>query len=345
MNSRERQLLTIQHKTTDRISIDAISIENQAEVAKYLQIDPASVLDRLGIDGRIISASYMGDLPAPINGIGFTEWGTPNTGDYGKSRINPLENASSISEVENYPYPDPANYDFARAAQIAKAIGDKYAVRGPYWNPIFCRVCDLFGMEEAMIRMVSQPAIFEAVLEQVFVRVMEFCRNLIMACGDAMPIFCLGDDFATQKGLMISPDDWRKYLKPRYARIFDMAKGEGKFIWFHSCGDISSVLPDLIDIGVDVWETVQLHTLPMSPEQLKRDFGKHITFFGGINTQRLPFVSPDEVREEVRRCIQILGKDGGYICGPDHHIKPDVSAENTVALFDTALGFYHITKT
>jgi uroporphyrinogen decarboxylase len=99
------------------------------------------------------------------------------------------------------------------------------------------------------------------------------------------------------------------------------------------------VLPDLIDIGVDVWEAVQLHTLPMSPERLKGEYGKDITFFGGINTQRLPFASPDEVAEEVRRTIDILGRGGGFICGPDHHIKPDVPAENTVALFREAREF------
>ena len=105
-----------------------------------------------------------------------------------------------------------------------------------------------------------------------------------------------------------------------------------------SCGNITQVLPDLIDIGMDVWETVQLHTLPMSPKQLKREYGRHITFFGGINTQRLPFATPEEVRSEVLECIKILGRDSGYICGPDHHIKPDVSLENTVALFDAAMG-------
>ncbi len=140
---------------------------------------------------------------------------------------------------------------------------------------------------------------------------------------------------------MISPEHWRRFLKPKFAELFDLGKRAGKFVWFHSCGDITEVLPDLIDIGMDVWETVQLHTLPISPEELKRDYGKHITFFGAINTQRLPFATPPEVTEEVKRCIEALGKDGGYICGPDHHIKPDVPPENAVALFAAAGAFRH----
>jgi uroporphyrinogen decarboxylase len=150
-------------------------------------------------------------------------------------------------------------------------------------------------------------------------------------------ILCLGDDFATQRGLMVSPDAWCRHIKPHLARLFEIGKSRGKFVWFHSCGDITSVLGDLIDIGMDVWETVQLHALPIDAHALKRQYGRHVTFFGGINTQRLPFMTPDEVRREVRRVINMLGPDGaGYICGPDHHIKPDVSVQNTLALFDEA---------
>ena len=137
---------------------------------------------------------------------------------------------------------------------------------------------------------------------------------------------------------MISPESWRRFLKPRYARLFEIGKRRGKHVWFHSCGDITSVLPDLIEIGMDVWETVQLHTLPMPAAELKREFGRDVTFFGAISTQRLPFAKPHEIREEVLRVIDVLGAGGGYICGPDHHIKPDVPPENVVALFDAAKG-------
>jgi uroporphyrinogen decarboxylase len=138
---------------------------------------------------------------------------------------------------------------------------------------------------------------------------------------------------------MISPAHWRRYLKPRYAHLFEIGARARKPVWFHSCGNILAVIPDLIEIGMDVWETVELHTLPISAVQLKREYGRDLTFFGGINTQRLPFVTPAEVEAEVGRCIEALGRDGGYICGPDHHIKPDVPPENAVALFEAARQF------
>jgi uroporphyrinogen decarboxylase len=157
-------------------------------------------------------------------------------------------------------------------------------------------------MEEAMSRMLLEPAFFEEALDRVFQYTFEYCKKLINACDTYMPILCLGDDFATQRGMMIDPSVWRKLLKPRYAELFELGKSRGMPIWFHSCGDITAVLPDLIDIGMDVWETVQLHTLPIDAVTLKREYGKHLTFFGGINTQRLPFSSSSEVRKEVRRC-------------------------------------------
>jgi len=116
-----------------------------------------------------------------------------------------------------------------------------------------------------------------------------------------------------------------------------LGRKHGKIIWFHACGDVTEVLSDFIEIGVDVWETVQLHALPISPQKLKQEYGKELTFFGGVNTQSLPFKTPEQVTEEAKFCIDVLGEDGGYILGPDHHIKPDVSAENTLALFKAYL--------
>jgi uroporphyrinogen decarboxylase len=332
VTSRERQLATIARKPTDRISLDVICIEIIPALAEYLGVAPEGVYDRLGIDGRIVAAPFIGAAPAH----GVDAWAAGAWEDYGTAHNYPLANAS-VADVERHPWPDPADHDYAGAAAAAAAIGATYAVRGPYWQPLFCRVCSLMGMEEALAKLLTEPAVFEAALEAVFERTLAYCERLLDACGDALPILCLGDDFATQRGLLMAPQQWRRFLKPRFGRLFAAGKQRGKAVWFHSCGDVTAILPDLIDIGVDVWETVQLHTLPMAPATLKREFGRHLTFFGGVNTQRLPFATPAEVRAEVRACIEVLGEGGGYICGPDHHIKPDVPPANAAALFDEAL--------
>ena len=338
MTPRDRQLASIRRQRTDRISLDCICIEIVPQIAEYLGIEQGEVLDALGIDGRIIAAGYSGEPGRGPEGQPLNDWATLGPADYGTAHWSPLADAETVAEVDAHPWPDPGAYDYAAVAGLAAEWGERYALRGPYWLPLFCRVCELMGMERAMVQLAAAPVVFEAALEAVFVRVEEYCRRLLDACGDALPILCLGDDFATQRGLMISPDDWRRTLKPRFARLFEVGKSRGKLVWFHSCGDVTPILRDLIEIGVDVWETVQLQTLPMSAQELKREFGRDLTFFGGVSTQRLPFITPGEVREEVRRCIATLGEGGGYVCGPDHHIKPDVPVENAVALFEEARG-------
>lgn len=338
MTHRERQLAAIRHQVADRVPVDCICIEPIEAIAAHLGIAPEAVHDALGIDGRLVAPAWLGEPRVGLDGQPLSAWGTVPSGDYGTARWAPLAGATSIAEVERHRLPDPAEFDYAGAARRAADMAD-YAVRGPYWLPLFCGVCDLFGMERALLHLALEPRLFEAALERIFAVVHEVCRRLLEASGEALPILCLGDDFATQRGLMMSPAVWRRYLLPRYAALFELARQRGRSVWFHSCGDITAVLPDLIEAGMDVWETVQLDTLPLGATDLKREYGRDLCFFGGISTQRLPYLTPDQVRTETRRCLEQLGAGGGYICGPDHHLKPDVPPANAVALFGEAVGF------
>lgn len=341
MNHRERVLAAIRHQEPDRIPLDAICIENGEAIAKLLKIPAGSVMERLGIDGRLVAAGPVaGSLPTR-DGKTLSAWGVEERDDYGTAHDYPLAAAATPAEIDRYPWPDANLFDFDGLRTSLNGWRGAYALRGPYWisGPLFCTACNLMGMEEALVKMAGAPALFEACLEQVFRFSTTYIERFIAAAEPHLDILCLADDFASQHGMIMDPKLWRAVLKPRYAKLFALGKQRGLPIWFHSCGDITAVLPDLIEIGMDVWETVQLHTLPMSPQQLKREYGRQLTFFGGVNTQRLPFQTPGAVADEVRRCIDALGKGGGYICGPDHHIKPDVPAANTIALFDTARAY------
>ena len=337
MLPRERQLAAINRTPCDRISIDSIAVENQENLCEYLGVAPESLYDRLGIDGRIMSPwRYEGKIEGR-QGM----WHTSADNDYstGSGHIYPLAEITSVKEAEDFPYPDGKAFNFDEFAIHAAQVSKTYAVRGPYWFPVFSRMNSLFGLEETMIRMLTDTKIFEAVLERIFQFTYDFAEEFVIKGGDGVDILCLADDFATQRGMMFNPELWRKYFKPGFKKIFDMGKKHSKKIWFHSCGNILDVLPDLIEIGVDVWETVQLHTLSIDAAKLKREYGRDITFFGGVNTQALPFKSPAEVREEALYLIKTLGEGGGYIFGPDHHIKPDVPLENVKTLFDTVLDY------
>jgi uroporphyrinogen decarboxylase len=295
---------------------------------------------RLGIDAIRLEMAYTEDPGMSPDGEPLSEWGSVAKKDYGTAHWYPLQSASTIQEIEQHSWPEIDGFDFNYVARKAQEKGTEYALRGPHWWPLLCRVFDLMSMEEAMVKMVLKPEVFEAALEKVFEITLESFQKLIDACGEYMPVLCAGDDFATQRGMMLSPEQWRRFLKPRYKKLFELGKKHNKYIWFHSCGDIIPVLPDLIDIGMDVWETVQLHTLSISPEQLKKQYGKHITFFGAINSQKLPFWAPQQVQAEVNRCIEILGENGGYICSADHGIRADVPFENIKTLFTTAAAFH-----
>jgi uroporphyrinogen decarboxylase len=321
------------------IPADAIAIEVQDSLAECLHTTPDAVMDALGLDGRLVCAPYAGPVKEGENGRTLCEWGLP-VGEWMHSGVSaPLGWVETVRQVEEYALPDAGARDYAAAAALARQLDPQYAVRGPYSVPVFTRACSLLTMEGAMMTVLSRPAVFEAVLWHIGQWAVEYCSRLLDACGDAMPILCTYDDFATQRGLMISPRDWRKFVKPVLADIFQTGKDRGKFVWFHSCGNVIEVLPDLIDMGIDVWETVQLHTFPISAYELKRQYGRHVTFFGGVCTQRLPWRTPEEVRAEVQDCILALGKRGGYIGGPDHHIKSDVPPENAIALYDAIREF------
>ncbi len=340
MTPKERQLAAIRREPIDRTPVDAIWVYNQKAIADYLNIDEKQVLAYMGLDGRPILLEYENEFSERSDEAGTIFWSTTlfegDSSQYGTQRKYPLEHASSIKDIEAYQWPDPDKFQYEKAVKLAEKYEDIYALRGPFWMPIFCKACDLFGMEEAMVKMMTESAVFEAAVRSITDITVEVYRKFFDRCGDKVDIFQLGDDFATQRGMMISPAKWREFIKPQLSRLIEVGKSLNKIIWFHSCGDVTDVLPDLIDIGIDVWETVQLHTLPISPSKLKSEYGRHITFFGGINTQTLPFSTPAAIELEVKQCVEVLGKNGGYICGPDHTINADVPPENVIALFKAA---------
>jgi uroporphyrinogen decarboxylase len=349
MKARERELAAIRHLVPDRIPVDVIQIDNQPAMAAYLGVQRPTVTQhmgfynevykRLGIDGRHVCAPYTGDTGQAPSGEPLHEWGYVRKADCGTAHWYPLADAETVADVDKHPWPSVDRFDFEAAGRLARDWGREYAVRGPHWWPLLCRVFHLTGMEEGMVKMVANPTAFEATLNKVEEITAEYSRRLMDACGEAMPILCVGDDFATQTGMLIAEADWRRYLKPRYARLFALGKQAGKYIWFHSCGNITNVLPDLIDIGMDVWETVQLHTLPLTPKQLKTEYGRHITFFGGVNSQRFPFMGDEELQNEVRRTIDDLAEGGGYIGLFDHSINDDCDPAKVVLMFDTARAY------
>jgi len=167
---------------------------------------------------------------------------------------------------------------------------------------------------------------------------LEIARRALAEVGDLIDLVSCADDVADQRGPIMSLRTYRKLLKPRHGRYIALLRQlTAAPVFFHSCGSVVDLLPDFIDMGIEVLNPVQVTARGMDPARLKASFGKDLVFCGGIDSMRvLPFGTPDEVRAEVRRRIHELGEDGGYILTAVHNIQPDVPPENIAAMYEEA---------
>jgi uroporphyrinogen decarboxylase len=335
--SLHRVMEAVSHRQPDRVPAFCGRIDDMDHwKAAFGVADEAELRARWGLDLR--KTAYAGLFRVEP---GRTLWGSMDDWDSGynvRAGGFPLAGAQSAADVERHPWPQPRDVDYQELRRRHQAMDPAYAsVLSLGWQPLFCTLLDLFGMEQAMMLMRTAPGVLEAAITRIQDFLLEEMKRAMQACAGLVQFYWCGDDFSTQRGIMISPSDWRRFLRPTYAKMFALVKSFGLKVWFHSCGTFRDVLPDLVDMGMDVWETVQAHLQGNDPAGLKRDFGRHICFFGGISCQTtLPFGTPDDVRREVRERVRVLGKGGGYICGPDHSVQKNMPAENLAALFDEA---------
>ncbi len=190
------------------------------------------------------------------------------------------------------------------------------------------------GYEEFFSDLVLEPTFVHELLDVLTERQLEVIDALSELPCDAIMVT---DDFGDQRGVMIGPQRWRDFIKPRLGRIYDRIHKIGKMTLHHSCGSVFDIIPDLIDIGLDVLQSLQPEAMPVY--EIKRRYGQHIRLWGGLGTQRLlPFGTPEEVRAEVRMLKQELGKNGGYVFSSSKPIMRDVPVENAVALIEETIA-------
>jgi len=198
----------------------------------------------------------------------------------------------------------------------------------------FERAWSLRGMENLLMDFLTQPEF----VEELFEKILAHNLQIIDAALDySIDGFYFGDDYGGQNGLLMSPQTWCRFIKPGLAKMFEKVKSAGKVVVLHSCGDVSRILGELIDIGLDVYQTVQPQVYDL--KKLKADYGRDLAFWGGISTQQtLPFVKPAELKDIVKKTIDIMAHNGGYIAGPTHRIAKDVPIENIIALVEVLKG-------
>jgi uroporphyrinogen decarboxylase len=254
-------------------------------------------------------------------------WSQEQKGDFGVVKDFILKEPT----VRDYRFPEPEIPTIQeKCGRLVGSIQRQFTMYTIGFS-LFERAWSLRGMENLMADFVLAPAFVEELLD----RIVEYNLKVVDIVS-AFPVDCIffGDDWGQQRGLIMGPNHWRRYIRPRIRRMYAHVRSKGMKVAQHACGDVSEIFPDLVDAGMDIYNTFQPEVYDI--EKMKRDFGGSVTFYGGVSTQRLlPRATPAEVTVEVRRLMKVIGAGGGYIVAPTHSIPDDVPTANILALIET----------
>jgi uroporphyrinogen decarboxylase len=367
MRSRERVLKALRHEEPDRVPLDLGGLSTTIETVPYNELKnylgirsetinfvrdhvepPEELLERFKIDTRYVRIKPPSNFKVKIDPDNsyIDEWGTrwkkSPTSLYWDPVEFPLKEAT-VEDLEKYSWPDPDD--------LGRTEGLRERARMLHDNTSYAIVADmpalgifemawvcLAGPERFMTDMILNKPFANGLLEKVCGLHMKLYENYLDAVGDYVDVIVVSDDLGSMQGLLISPDLYREMVKPVQKRLWQLIKNKTKAALFlHSCGSISKLIPDLIEIGVDIINPVQVSAKDMDTQRLKKEFGGKLTFWGGIDTQRvLPFGSPKDVEEEVKRRILDLAPEGGFVLTAVHNIQAGVPPENICKMYDAA---------
>lgn len=242
----------------------------------------------------------------------------------------PMDNV--IEDLEDCDYTFPTVDEARLRAQYQSMMenkGDRFCMAG-FGFLMFERLWSLMGMENALVSMLACPDELDGFLDRICDY---YCHLIDIALEYDFDGIYFGDDWGQQKGLIMGVGHWQHFIKPRMARMYAKVKAKGKFVLQHSCGDCHEILPDLIEIGLDCYQTFQPEVYDIA--DIKAKYGDKLAFWGGVSTQRcLPYETPEGVKKEAVRIAKALKTNGGYIWAPTHALAFDVPPENILALAD-----------
>jgi uroporphyrinogen decarboxylase len=365
MTPRERWQAVLTRQTPDRVPMDYWSTpEFSAKLVRHLGLSRRTeaqlvgdfsggkngeaataeaytalreALTRMNVDFVVsVGPKYIGPpLPPNTDVFGLTYRSVDyGTGTYTEVASNPLAKFNSVEEIEqNYRWPDPDWYDYSVIpSQIAGM--ERYPIRGGGSEP-FLTYKSLRGDMQAMMDLVENPEIVHYCLDKLFELAYIGTQRIYETIPGKVMITYVAEDMGGQDNLMFSKKHIRTFLLPRMKRIIDLAHQAGAFVFHHNDGNCRAILPDMIEAGIDVLNPIQWRSRGMEREGLKADFGERLVFHGAMDNQyTLPFGTTEEVRQEVRDNLAILGAGGGYILAPCHNIQPVSPPENIVAMYE-----------
>jgi uroporphyrinogen decarboxylase len=374
MTSRERVVAALKYQETDRVPIDlgstwisTTTIPFYEKLKQHFEVESPTVLmernmqvcqideqilQELSVDTRFVVFSppeHPRNQPVELeeglyrDAFGI-QWVKPPTSYYYDLHKPPLGGEISISDIMNHPWPVPDDPGFTRSlrerVEKMRAETDCALVLNLSLWILQCSQ-NVRGYEDWYMDVLQAPNLIECIVDNLTESMIGPIEMVTDEIGDLVDVISVSDDVAMHDRPFTSPEIYRKIFKPRHARLMEAitSRSDVPIMW-HTCGSVVEVLDDLLEIGVDSLNPVQTSAKYMDPEDLKRDFGNRMSFWGGIDTMRvLNYGTPEDVRQEVKYKIETLAPGGGYILNPVHNVQPDVPVENLLTMIDAALEF------
>ena len=353
-NCRERILAAIDHKTPDILPVGfKASVDVIAKLQKHFGVkDVEGLVAALPVDTHGLFNNCMtGVFPLYTGGpkrlcypatyfdgtfdtfYGYKRrWVQGTSGRNEEVITHPLEKIETIEDLEKYNWPQADWFDYSTINKQCQQVGDKAIV---FLAGSIGQTANLIGFERLMGCLATDPDYIQRCFSKLSEFFCELTSRTLQAAKGRIDIICVQDDFGMQSGPMISLDMYRRYFKPHHQEIFEVAHRYGAKVMMHSCGAVSSFIGEFIDIGVDILDPVQINAEGMAPKHLKQEFGKHICFHGGLDTQHTLLTgTPDDVRNEINKLLYCFAGQGGYILAPSHYIQSDTPWDNLMAIFD-----------
>jgi uroporphyrinogen decarboxylase len=349
MNSKERALTAFTRREPDRVPINYLAnpgIDRRLKQHFGLGVDDDEGLRQvLGVDFRTVNAPYVGarlhpKMPDrrvdPCWGI-HTRWVAHESGGYWDYCDFPLREAS-LAEVEAWPMPSPDDYDYGAVVEACRRYEPYCIVTGGAGLPDVINATGMLrNMEQVMIDLITDDPAFLRYVERKSLILLEVTRRTFEAANGAIDVLWLGEDLGTQRGPLISPELYRKHIKPWHAQFAELGAAYGVPVAIHSCGSSSWAFEDFIEIGIHVVDTLQPEAKDMAPAYLKERYGDRLAFHGCISTAGpLAHGTVAEVVRDVRETLTVMMLGGGYALSPTHQIQDNSPTENVVAMYEAA---------
>jgi uroporphyrinogen decarboxylase len=345
---RKRVELSCSFEQPDRPPIQVYSTP-EIEAKLRSRFPGADLRDVFGVDFRFVrhpKSEGQREPPKPDPSLTYDMWGVGykdiayQHGTYSEACYLPFRHMREMEEVEAHPWPDPDLYNYNGIAAECRRL-DNYAVcfGGAGIPDILNGVGRGRSHGQVIKDIMSGDKVGVAIIDRRVDFWYRYCRRALEAARGEVDILWLGEDLGTQNGPFFSKKVFDEFFRPRLGRFFDLGPEFGARVALHSCGSTRALMPNLVDMGLDILDAVQPEPAGMDPDGLKRDFGDRLVFCGLMSTQKtLPFGTVEDCRREARHRVDVIGRKGGYFFAPAHCIQPDTPVENILAMYEVALG-------